>query len=69
MSGFSILLIARGQEALQEDINLFDLNRFDSTWAELLYNVNSIIYLILEIMLVSLVINVLLRGLWIGAVG
>jgi len=69
VSGFSILLIARGQEALQEDINLFDLNRFDSTWAELLYNVNSIIYLILEIMLVSLVINVLLRGLWIGAVG
>ncbi|MEM6805706.1 MAG: hypothetical protein AAF696_30185 [Bacteroidota bacterium] len=69
VSGFSILLITQGQESLMETINYFDLNRYVSTWAELLYTINSIIYLILEIMLVSLVINVLLRGLWIGAVG
>ncbi|MEL6257362.1 MAG: hypothetical protein AAFR87_35545, partial [Bacteroidota bacterium] len=69
VSGFSILLINQGQEGLKKEIDYFDLNRYSSTWAELLYNINSIIYLILEIMLISLVINVLLRGLWIGAVG
>ena len=69
VSGFSILLISRGQESLKSNVYYFELHRNSSTWGELLYNINAILYFILEIMLVSLVINVLLRGLWIGAVG
>ena len=69
VSGFSILLISRGQEGLESNVYYYELHRNNSTWGELLYNINAILYFILEIMLVSLVINVLLRGLWIGAVG
>ncbi len=69
ISGFSVFLLFQGREMIQELLNQFNVHYGGGSFRLILLAILFIGYLACNILIFNLILHILLRGFWIGAIG